>query len=224
MVSTITDMFYGISSSVAVKAPVKVATTGANITMNGTQTIDGIALVIGDRVLVKDQADETTNGIYNVQSGNWTRDADADGNNDFVDGTMVIVAQGTINKGSLWELNCTDNPVVIGTSQLVFALAGLVGSGTVWVASAFPYTISATQSYIVAQNNTGAPVQINLPAAPSDGEKHVIKDGLGNANAHNITISGNGKNIDGAASVLMSVNYEALTFIYSATAGSWGIS
>jgi hypothetical protein len=42
----------------AIKAPARVATTGSNITLSGLQTIDGIALAAGDRVLVKDQTDQ----------------------------------------------------------------------------------------------------------------------------------------------------------------------
>jgi hypothetical protein len=59
----------------AIKAPVRVATT-ANITLSGLQTIDGIALVAGDRVLVKNQSDATANGLYNGVTGNWTRTID----------------------------------------------------------------------------------------------------------------------------------------------------
>jgi hypothetical protein len=47
----------------AIKAPVRAATTGGGITLSGLQTIDGVALGVGDRVLVKDQTDATTNGL-----------------------------------------------------------------------------------------------------------------------------------------------------------------
>lgn len=50
-----------------------VAATTTNITLSGTQTIDGVALNPGDKVLVKDQTDKTENGIYEVSSGAWSR-------------------------------------------------------------------------------------------------------------------------------------------------------
>ena len=54
-----------------------VAATTANIaTLSGTMTIDGIALVAGDRVLVKDQTTTSQNGVYVVAAGAWTRAAD----------------------------------------------------------------------------------------------------------------------------------------------------
>ena len=61
--------------------PVKdacVAATTANITLSAPQTIDGVSVVAGNRVLVKDQTTAATNGIYVVAAGAWTRAVDAD--------------------------------------------------------------------------------------------------------------------------------------------------
>ncbi len=58
------------------KASCTVATTG-NITLSGTQTIDGIAVTAGQRVLVKDQSNAAENGIYVAAAGAWARAADA---------------------------------------------------------------------------------------------------------------------------------------------------
>lgn len=65
MGSTITDRLAGVTASLASKAPVRAATT-ANITLSGAQTIDAVAVVADDRVLVKNQTDGTENGIYCV--------------------------------------------------------------------------------------------------------------------------------------------------------------
>ena len=77
----------------AIKAAVRAATTG-DITLSGLQTIDGIALAAGDRVLVKDQADATQNGIYTASSGPWSRSVDAASNSQWASGTQVLVASG----------------------------------------------------------------------------------------------------------------------------------
>ncbi|TGP13555.1 hypothetical protein EN877_34035, partial [Mesorhizobium sp. M1D.F.Ca.ET.234.01.1.1] len=58
------------------REPVRLATT-ANITLYGLQTIDSVLTQVGDRVLVKDQADQTQNGIYTASEGQWFRAADA---------------------------------------------------------------------------------------------------------------------------------------------------
>src|SRR5713101_5883076 len=78
----------------AIKAPVRVATTGSNITLSGLQTIDGVALAAGDRVLAKDQTDAKTKGLYSAQTGAWTRTIDANNNSQWSQGIMVLVTQG----------------------------------------------------------------------------------------------------------------------------------
>lgn len=100
--------------------PCRAATTGSAITLAGLQTLDGIALNAGDRVLVKDQADQTTNGIYAVNSGNWVRTSDALSSAQFYDGMSVVVSQGTQNAATIFICTTTDDPVIIGTSLLTF--------------------------------------------------------------------------------------------------------
>src|SRR5687768_7896064 len=98
MTSATTDRLAGFLAGSAVKTPCRVATT-ANITLSATQTIDDVAVVAGDRVLVKDQTDTTENGIYVVDSSTWTRAKDFDGSKDVVDGTFVYVRAGTAGQG-----------------------------------------------------------------------------------------------------------------------------
>lgn len=85
----------------AFKKSVRAATT-ANITLSAAQTIDGIALVSGDRVLVKNQTAQAENGIYEVAAGAWTRPADADSASKIA-GALVNVDSGTANGGKLFE-------------------------------------------------------------------------------------------------------------------------
>jgi phage-related tail fiber protein len=93
---TAIDRRYGVSDALAWKAPVRAATT-ANIVLSGEQTIDGIAIADGDRVLVKDQGVAAGNGIYIASPGNWERAPDADGARDLVTGTSVLVNSGAVN-------------------------------------------------------------------------------------------------------------------------------
>lgn len=94
MVSQIFDRKAGLSSAAAYKGPCLVATT-ANIVLSGQQTVDGVAVVSGDRVLVKDQTDARYNGIWNVDTGDWKRAADFSRVDDVVKGTRVVVTGGT---------------------------------------------------------------------------------------------------------------------------------
>ena len=118
MSSITIDRTDGLSSSTAVKGPVRVATT-ANIALTGLQTIDGVALAVDDRVLVKDQTTATENGIWVCDTGPWRRAKDFSNNRDIRTGTRVWVTDGTHGPAELGVT--TANPVVIGTSNIVFA-------------------------------------------------------------------------------------------------------
>lgn len=108
------------------KNSVRVATTGA-IVLSGAQSIDGVAVVAGDRVLVKDQATGSQNGIYVAATGAWKRAADADASLEVTPGMLVPVEAGAANGDSVWQL-VTDAPITIGTTALVFEmLAGMTG-------------------------------------------------------------------------------------------------
>ncbi|MHA6887223.1 phage tail-collar fiber domain-containing protein [Ralstonia pseudosolanacearum] len=103
------------------KQSVRVATTAA-IAKFGLQTIDGVALAAGDRVLVKDQAAAPAeNGIYVAAAGIWTRAADADQALEVTPGMLVPVVEGAANGDSLWQL-ATNGPIAIGTTGLAFEL------------------------------------------------------------------------------------------------------
>lgn len=102
-----------------VKNSVRAATT-ANVALSGTQTVDGVALVAGNRVLVKAQTDGTQNGIYVVAAGAWTRAADADSNAEVTPGLYTFVEEGGTNADSGWLLT-NDGTITLGTTSLTFA-------------------------------------------------------------------------------------------------------
>ena len=106
-------------SGLDVKASCRVATT-ANITLSGTQTIDGISAIAGNRVLVKNQTDQAENGIWVVNASTWARATDADTDAEVTSGMFTFIEEGTTNGDSGWVLT-TDNPITVGTTDLVFA-------------------------------------------------------------------------------------------------------
>jgi hypothetical protein len=106
------------------KQSVKVATTN-NITLTGTQTIDGVALAVGDRVLVKNQVTGSQNGIYAVSATNWTRTTDADIATELVS-AFCFVERGNTNAHTGWV--CTTNDIVIGTTSISFVQFSGAGS------------------------------------------------------------------------------------------------
>jgi hypothetical protein len=128
---TAIDRLGGLQSSVAIKEPCVAATT-ANITLDGPQTIDGVSVVAGNRVLVWNQTDNTTNGIYVCDSGVWGRDSDFNGANQVTLGTIVLVTGGAQYGSTIFE-QTTANPV-IGTTAITFSVAG---AAALALASAF---------------------------------------------------------------------------------------
>jgi len=117
-------------SGLDVKDSVRAATT-ANITLSGTQTIDGVALSAGDRVLVKHQSTASQNGIYVVADGAWARSTDADSNTEVTSGLFTFVEEGTVNSDSGWVLS-TNSAITLGSTSLAFAQfsgAGQIAAG-----------------------------------------------------------------------------------------------
>lgn len=138
------------------KQAARVATT-ANITLSGTQTIDGVVLSVGNRVLVKDQSTGSQNGIYVVASGAWTRSTDANSSSE-LDGATVYVSEGTANAETVWT-QTVDNPT-LDTTALVFAQ---VNGGTVPSAS----TTVQGKVELATQAETEAKSDGNLAVTPA---------------------------------------------------------
>lgn len=101
------------------------AVATANITLSGTQTIDGISVGVGERVAAVGQTTGSQNGIYVVGSGAWTRAVDAD-TGTLTANAAFYVEEGTSNADSQWRLT-TNAPITVGTTALTFAQ---IGAGT----------------------------------------------------------------------------------------------
>lgn len=143
------DRNANLSPGAAIKVPCRVATT-ANITLSGLQTIDGVTVAAGDRILVKNQTAGSDNGVYVVSTGSWTRSSDFDGNRDVVSGTFVKVNSGTAGTG-FWYLTNAD-PITIGTTALTFSM---VSPTPFVVVSAFGQTLVASADATAARSNLG---------------------------------------------------------------------
>lgn len=129
MVATYTDRLQGVATATAFKAPVRVATT-ANITLSGLQTIDGVTVEAGDRVLVKDQTSGIDNGIWVASAGGWSRALDFNDPRDVRRGTLVNVISGATGGLVIYEVS-TDDPVSIGASVVSFRKAAVSSDSSV---------------------------------------------------------------------------------------------
>ncbi len=95
------------------------AATISNITLSNAQTIDGVALAIGDRCLVKNQSSSINNGLYIVLSGTWERAGELSVNSDFTSGLVINVSEGNVNGNSSWYL-ITSGLINLGVTSIDF--------------------------------------------------------------------------------------------------------
>lgn len=157
----------GTSPAFGIKKPVVAATT-ANITLSGEQTIDGVAVVAGNRVLVKDQTDNTENGIYDCASGAWSRAADFNDQNDVANGTMVLDA----NDGVVYQCSFSGT-YTAGTTALTWAsadsalAAGAAASAAAASASASAAATSETNAATSETNAAASAAKIPDPSGGS---------------------------------------------------------
>jgi hypothetical protein len=82
-------------------------------------------------------------------------------------------------------------------------------------------TVLSTDFMLVVNKTIAGVTTIYLPAVPSANFLAVVKDGKGDAASNNITINGNGNNMDGAATIVMNLNYQALNFAWNGT--QWNV-
>lgn len=123
------------ASGLSILSPVRTATTGSNITLAGgaPDTLDTLPLVIGDRILVKDQTNAIQNGVYEVQTvgtgsnGTWVRTTDADTTGELVTGTYVYVNSGSANASSSYVITTTGT-ITIGTTPITWTKYFSVGA------------------------------------------------------------------------------------------------
>lgn len=140
--------------------------------------------------------------------------------------TTVVGTLFTISRG-------VENTVVAshtnGATVAQILTAGAVqqlkldSSNVVWTATQTTNYQVLTTDQGVGVDTTSAAVQITLPASPNDGERHLIADVGGAANTHNITVVGNGHNIIGLSTYIMTGQYNTLVVVYHAGKGIWVI-
>ena len=134
------DYVDNASAGLSWKDSVRAGSTGnIDLATGGPLTIDGVAVIAGDRVLVKDQTLPAQNGLYQVNAGAWTRVLDADTALE-LEGAAVFVEEGTANANKMFT-QTADN-FVLGTDPVTWVLfsaatsltagAGLLETGSTW--------------------------------------------------------------------------------------------
>lgn len=166
------------------KGTVRVATTanGALTTAyaNG-QTLDGIALVTGDRILIKNQTTASENGLYIVNAtGAPTRTSDMDVWTE-VPGAWVTVQQGTANADTTW-LSTADTGGTLNTTAITWINPITTGGYT---------SANFVDKEVPSGLINGSNVTFTLANTPTAGSEHVYLNGIlqesGSGNDYTIT-------------------------------------
>ena len=183
-----------------IKASVKAATT-VNITLSGAQTIDGVSIVAGDRVLVKNQSAAAENGIYVADSSSWTRSSDMNAWSEFP-GAFTFVEEGSqADTGWVCTVNQGGTLGVTAVTWTQFSGAGTYNAGTGLTLSGNTFSITNTGvtagSYGGASQTLSATVnaqgQLTALSAQSIAIANTQVSGLGTMstqNANNVSITG----------------------------------
>ena len=157
-------------SSVSILS-VLVATT-ANITLSGTQTIDGVSVTASQRVLVKDQTLSQNNGVYVASAGAWARSIDTNSSSEIA-GRIISVRSGTLNGGEQFATTFKSTDTLGTTAMLWFQVAlqntavtftDLTVTGNTAIGDADTDTITQAASYVTGTQLKSAKVATNTLA------------------------------------------------------------
>lgn len=210
------------------KAPVRVATTAAGTLSSSFEngdSVDGVTLVTGDRILIKDQASQIENGIYTVNvSGAPTRATDADSSAELLNATVFVV-QGTANADKAYTQTTNvagGTGPVIGSDNIVWAQ---FGGGTAYSAGNGLQLASTTFS--VQANGTSIDVSSSgvkiADAAAGNGlgvSAGVLSVNTGTGleiSSDNVRLATQGTGIAGGAGSVLSIDTSVVPKKYTAT-------
>ena len=198
------------AAGISWKNPVTAATT-ANITLSGTQTVDTVALVAGNTVLVKNQTDNTKNGIYQVNAGAWTYATGSTTWSQYVS-AVVFIEYGS-QGGTAWY--CTALPGgTLGTTAMTwsnFTVSSSYSAGTGLTLAAGVFSITNTA---VTAGAYGSASSVPTYTVNAQGQLTLATNTSIAINANQIT-SGT------IASSLISGSYTGITGVGTLTGGTW---
>ena len=200
------------AAGISWKNPVTAATT-VNITLSGLQTIDGVSVVSGNTVLVKNQTNSAQNGIYQVNAGAWTYATGSTTWAQYVSALVFIEYGG--QAGSAWY--CTAQPGgTLGTTAMTwsnFSTAANYTAGTGLTLSGYQFSITPQGTAGTYGSASSVPVFVTNASGQVTSVTNT-----------NIAIAASQITSGTISSSLISGSYTGITGVGTLTAGTWNAS
>jgi len=158
----------------------------SNLTLANTQTVDGVSLAAGNRVLVAGQSTASQNGIYLVvDGGSWTRATDFATGEDAA-GAFMFIEKGTTNADTGWVCSSDKGSAVIGTNNLAFtqfsgSATFLAGDGLDKSGNTFSLDLKANSGVVISSSE----LALDLSASSISGTLAISDGGTGATSASN---------------------------------------
>jgi hypothetical protein len=191
VLSTLRSEISAASQGLDIKNSVRVATT-ANITLSDEQTIDGVLVGDGDRVLVKNQSTASENGIYVASSEDvWVRADDA-GSGQLSAGTFTFVEEGTVN-GDAGFVISTNGAITVGTTGIVWTQFS--GTGQITAGNGITKTgaeLSVTAGSGITVDGSGVSIASDYAGQSSIDTVGTITSGTWNGSTIDVAHGGTG--------------------------------
>jgi hypothetical protein len=127
--------------------------------------------------------------------------------------TGSVVASLNLGNVNSWTAAQTFGAITTLNNGVVNKVRVVIAAGAI--------TVTSADNIIVVNKTSGAATTVNLNATPTTGQTYIIKDGKGDANTNNITITPSSGTIDGASTFVMNTNYSAQKIVYNGT--EWSI-
>ena len=173
--------------------------TGGNLNLEagGGSGLNGV----GGTLNLSSGTGTISNGTVNIKAGANTVASFTDANHNYY-----------VASGGSFQFAINSNPVVEIVDNKLATLYGRRKNVSLVDVN---YNVSNDDEFIAVDTltNTSA-ITVTLPASPSTGDFYIVKDTTGSCNTYNITIQGNGNNIDGSGSLVLNTNYASVSLIF----------